>query len=89
MSPRASPLQTPDLTGVAPAIVITAEHDVLRDEGEAYAGRLRQAGVPVVARRFDGQLHGFFTMVGIVPGSTAAVDFLAEHIPQALSSDSP
>jgi acetyl esterase len=49
----------------------------------------RQAGVPVVARRFDGQLHGFFTMVGIVPGSAAAVDFLAEHIPQALSSDSP
>jgi len=58
--PRASLLLHPDLTGVAPAVVVTAEHDPLRDEGEHYATLLAAAGVPVVARRFDGLVHGFF-----------------------------
>lgn len=57
--PRASPLHAEDLTGVAPAIVVTAGFDVLRDEGDAYARRLREAGVTTVHRCHDGFVHGF------------------------------
>ena len=81
-NPDASPLRAPDadLAGTAPAVVLTAEHDVLRAEGEAYAERLRGAGVPTQARRFPGQMHGFFTMVGILPGATAGLDYVAEQL---------
>jgi acetyl esterase len=82
----ASPLQAPDLSGLPPAVVLTAEHDVLRDEGEAYATRLEAAGVPVRRRRFDGQMHGFFTMVNVLPGSAAGIDYVTEEIDRQLSS---
>ena len=64
----ASPLRTADFTGLAPAVVLTAEHDPLRDEGEAYAERLRASGVAVDFKRHTGQLHGFFSML-LLPGS--------------------
>jgi acetyl esterase len=70
--PRRSPLLAQDMSGVAPAIVVTAGFDPLRDEGEAYAARLREAGVPVVARRFRGLFHGFINSVGLSPACYGA-----------------
>jgi acetyl esterase len=71
--PRRSPLLAPGLSNLAPALVITAGFDPLRDEGEAYAAALAAAGNRVVARRFSGLTHVFINCVGISPACHAAM----------------
>ena len=61
--PDASPFRTENLSGLPPAVILTAEHDVLRDEGEAYSSRLQEANVPADLQRYAGQMHGFFTLL--------------------------
>ncbi len=69
---RASPLRAPNFAGVAPAIVVTAECDVLHDDGENYAAALRRAGVPVEYREYAGMIHGFLGMVPAVDDAMVA-----------------
>ena len=60
--------------GLPPTYVLTAEYDVLRDEGEAFAGKLREAGVDVTQRRFDGTIHGFWRWMAATPATREAID---------------
>jgi acetyl esterase len=78
--PRVSPLMSTDLSGVAPAIIVAAGCDPLRDEDVAYAGLLEHFGVPVELLEAEGMLHGFFRMGGIVPDALDIVDDLARHM---------
>ncbi|MGH8972129.1 MAG: alpha/beta hydrolase fold domain-containing protein [Acidimicrobiia bacterium] len=64
----------PDLSGLPPAFVATAELDPLRDEGEAYAARLTEAGGAVDARRYDGMIHAFMCMAGLVERGGELID---------------
>ncbi|MBM9507340.1 alpha/beta hydrolase [Actinacidiphila acididurans] len=84
----ASPLRatTEELAGLPPALVITGEADVLRDEGEAYAAKLRQAGVPVTAVRYQGIIHDFVMLNALRPthAAEAAIGLAARTLHEAL-----
>lgn len=73
-NPLAAPLRATRLGGLPPATVITAEFDPLRDEAEAYAERLREAGVPVDLARYDGMIHGFLGMTALFAQARVALD---------------
>jgi acetyl esterase len=78
--PYASPLRAPDVSGLPPALIITAELDPQRDEGEAYAQQLRNAGCLVTHTRYPGVLHGFFQMGGVIASGRVAIAEVAAYL---------
>ena len=83
-----SPLRAPDVSATAPALVVTAEYDPLRDEGEAYAAKLRDAGVDVEHTRAAGMVHGFLRMPGVIERAGETIDRVAARVREALSAES-
>lgn len=84
-NPLATPLKA-NLAGLPPATVVTAEFDLLRDEGEAYADRLRAAGVEVTGRRYAGMIHGFASMVYVTPVANRALADVGADLRAALTA---
>ncbi|MEG9861898.1 MAG: alpha/beta hydrolase [Parvularculales bacterium] len=82
---RASPFKFADKTGLAPAVVITAGFDTLRDQGHAYAEALAEAGVPVTERCYDGLAHGFTAMTGVIPAARTACLEIVDDVRRVLS----
>jgi acetyl esterase len=73
LEPNASPMNAADFRGLPAAMVITAEYDPLRDQGETYARRLESAGVPVEMKRYEGMIHAFFSFAGVIDKGKVAI----------------
>jgi acetyl esterase len=86
LDPRASPLLAGDLSGLPPALVVTAGFDPLRDEGRAYADKMRAAGVDVEYVCSEGSMHGFFNLSGAFRESARVLDVIADRLRRALPS---
>ena len=89
VNPYASPLRAPSLAGLPAAYLITAEHDPLRDEGFAYADRLRDARVPVEHRHYGSQIHAFFSFTGVLDDADKAVSEAGAAIRSAVEPADP
>jgi acetyl esterase len=87
--PYAAPLRAADLSGLPDAIVVTAECDPLRDEGHAYARRLRAAGVPVDYLMYEGAFHGFFSLAASLSLARAAIREVTDRVRRRLAADRP
>ncbi len=83
LRPEVSPFFAEDLVGLAPALIVTADHDPLSDEGDAYATKLKQANVKVIHIRWTGMIHGFASLAGVLDAGKAIIDRTAEELRQA------
>lgn len=88
-NPLASPLRAPDLSGLPPTLVITAEHDPLRDQAEAYGRRLAESGVDTTISRYNGMIHGFFCMPGEFDAGRLAQQEVADFLRRRLCGVRP
>jgi acetyl esterase len=86
--PEASPLRAADLRGVAPAWVMVCEYDPLRDEGVAYAEKLRESGVPLILREYEGVIHGIFRLAAYIDDGNQALDDAAAVLASAFRMSS-
>ena len=84
LSPMVSPLLATNLKGLPPALIVTAQFDILRDEGEVYAQRLKESGVPVKLIRVNGVIHGFLKMNRILPQADGTFIDIASFINQVV-----
>lgn len=84
LNPYVSPLLAQDLSGLPPALIITDEFDPLRDDGEAYAQHLKEAGVETIVTRYDGMVHGFVAVERFLPQAQEATRQVGEFFKKQL-----
>ncbi|MFA5063911.1 MAG: alpha/beta hydrolase [Dehalococcoidia bacterium] len=84
LDPYVSPLLANDVTGLPPGLVITAQFDPLMSEGEAYATRLFNSGIPCKLHRYNGMIHGFLSFTGLLPQAGQAIGEMANALSEAL-----